>query len=85
MTYDPGKCDQCGRALTKKERLYGLCRICAEVVRAGVLSTPRRASPKSGRPWVPSTRGAEEVLHLGEYYNPLHAGGPSLKPKPRSS
>ncbi len=56
MTYDPGKCDRCGRALTKKERLYGLCRICAEAVRADVLSTPRRASPKSSRPWVISLK-----------------------------
>ena len=51
MTYDPGKCDRCGRALTKKERLYGLCRICAEAVRAGVLY----AAP--GQPEIRSTVG----------------------------
>ena len=43
MTYNPSKCDRCGRALNKRERLYGLCQVCEEAVQAGLLSAPCKA------------------------------------------
>ncbi len=42
MTYNPGKCDHCGRALKKREQLYGLCQVCEEAVQVGLLSTLRK-------------------------------------------